>query len=249
MATIGLTVSLGVWQLRRADHKQALAEQLAHQQAAEVVQNSGWPCAGARESAKWAQRPVQLTGIWLPQHTVYLDNRQMSGQPGFFVVTPFKLHPAPGCGGDVVLVQRGWVPRHTQDRTFLSPIPAEPGVVQVQGRWMGTVHQVYALGEEGSLKPNVRGPIVRQNMDIRTWQQWLPDVAWLHGVVLQTAPSQTQGDAAPLAPGEVPLKRDWPAPDTGVDKHHAYAAQWFALAFTITGLYVWFQLIRSRRIR
>ena len=43
------------------------------------------------------------------------------------------------------------------------------------------------------------------------------------------------------------LARDWPAPATGVETHHGYAFQWFALSALITGLYVWFQLIRPRR--
>ena len=44
---------------------------------------------------------------------------------------------------------------------------------------------------------------------------------------------------APAA-GEV-LVRNWPAPDTGIDKHRGYAVQWYALAamaalfFVITG--------------
>ena len=28
------------------------------------------------------------------------------------------------------------------------------------------------------------------------------------------------------------LVRDWPQPDTGADKHRAYAFQWYALSFT-----------------
>jgi surfeit locus 1 family protein len=32
-----------------------------------------------------------------------------------------------------------------------------------------------------------------------------------------------------------------------VSKHQGYAFQWFALCALISGLYVWFQLIRPRR--
>ena len=34
------------------------------------------------------------------------------------------------------------------------------------------------------------------------------------------------------------LKREWDAPDLGVDKHYGYAFQWFALAATILIFYV-----------
>jgi len=42
------------------------------------------------------------------------------------------------------------------------------------------------------------------------------------------------------------LLRHWPAPAFDVHKHYGYAFQWFALAALITGLYVWFQLVRPR---
>jgi surfeit locus 1 family protein len=38
--------------------------------------------------------------------------------------------------------------------------------------------------------------------------------------------------------------RDWPVVNAGVEKHHGYAAQWFALTALIVGLFAWFQLRR-----
>jgi surfeit locus 1 family protein len=57
-----------------------------------------------------------VQGRWLPVAPVFLDNRQMDGRPGFFVLSPLQLDR-----GDVVLVQRGWVPRDMQDRSRLPP--------------------------------------------------------------------------------------------------------------------------------
>ena len=42
------------------------------------------------------------------------------------------------------------------------------------------------------------------------------------------------------------LLRRWPQPGLGVQKHHGYAFQWFALSALLAGLFVWFQLIRPR---
>ena len=56
--------------------------------------------------------------------------------------------------------------------------------------------------------------------------------------VLQTSSPSTTGDG---------LRREWPLPTLGVDRHYGYAAQWFALAALMTGLYVWLQLVRPRR--
>jgi cytochrome oxidase assembly protein ShyY1 len=45
------------------------------------------------------------------------------------------------------------------------------------------------------------------------------------------------------------LLRDWPRPDLGVDKHKAYALQWFVfavLALGLTGFFGWRQYRASR---
>ncbi len=43
-----------------------------------------------------------------------------------------------------------------------------------------------------------------------------------------------------------PLLRQWPAPAVDVGKHYGYAFQWFALCALITGLAMWFQILRPR---
>ena len=45
-------------------------------------------------------RPVRLSGRWVAQATVFLENRQMGGRVGFFVVTPLRLQ---GSGVNAVL--------------------------------------------------------------------------------------------------------------------------------------------------
>ena len=247
VVSVGLTASLGAWQLRRADQKIALAQQLAQRQHDAPWRNADWPCASASATASTQtlpeQRPVSLTGRWLADKVVYLDNRAMDGQAGFFVVTLLQLDPAPLCGPAWVLVQRGWVPRHQLDRTKLPPVATPAGIVSVAGHLVAEINLAYGLGTESPLAPDVRNPLQRQNMSRDDWRRWAgitPSV----GAVLQTdaASSSASGPQAVDT-----LKRAWPAPDTGVGKHHAYAAQWFAMALIITGLYVWFQLLRPSR--
>jgi surfeit locus 1 family protein len=67
--------------------------------------------------------------------------------------------------------------------------------------------------------------------------------------VLQWQPEILPPGQAMPDPSTLPLLRDWPAPASDVGKHHAYAAQWFAMAALITGLYVWFQLVSPLRQR
>ena len=62
----------------------------------------------------------------------------------------------------------------------------------------------------------------------------------------KTAVASTSAAVAPAAARPDRLLRQWPAPAVDVGKHHGYAFQWFALCALITGLALWFQIIRPR---
>ncbi len=106
---VAVTARMGLWQLDRAAQKTALQALID-----ERTRRPELPASALARSVDDAQaqhhRAVRLQGQWLLERTVFLDNRQMDGRPGFIVVTPLKLAGA----NDAVLVQRGWVPR---DRT------------------------------------------------------------------------------------------------------------------------------------
>lgn len=264
-----LTARLGVWQLDRAAEKTTLADLQRQRASAAPWSGRDWPCRTGLKSvvaapaaepntqqgsdmpgteadaALPAQQPVALRGRWLSQHTVFLDNRPMGGQPGFFVVTPLRLSDS-ACPGGIVLVQRGWWPRDAQDRQRLPEWPEADGEVVVRGVVLAQVSQAYALGEEGP-PPREAGRVLRQNADEAFWRAWLGQSP-LPGAVLQGHPETMTSDSpAGVAPPD--LRRDWPQPDLGVDKHHAYAAQWFALSALAVGLTLWFSVIRPRRAR
>lgn len=217
---VAATLSLGRWQLSRADQKLALQAAIETQKAKPALDGSAWFAAG--DPSALVHRAVVLEGRWLPRHTVYLDNRQMNGHPGFFVLTPLQLD-----GSDrVVVVQRGWVPRNFQDRAALPAVPTPETPVRVTGRIAPPPSQLYAFGGTEA------GPI-RQNLDLAAFRSetGLP----LLGVsVLQTG-AASDG-----------LLREWLEVGSGVEKHYGYAAQWFGLSALIAILYLWFQMLRPR---
>jgi surfeit locus 1 family protein len=230
-----LTARLGVWQLDRADEKTRLTR-LAQQRAAAQPWRAGdWPCrvGGPVELALPQRQPVVLRGRWVPEHTVFLDNRPMGGRPGFFVITPLRLSTS-ACPDGVVLVQRGWWPRDALDRQRLPDWSDPTEEVEVRGEVLAQVSRTYALGEEPA-PPAAVPARLRQNVDDVFWRARMGQSP-LPGAVLQRHPEQVvQGGAA------VPeLLRNWPEPDAGVDKHHGYAAQWFALSGLSVGLTAWF---------
>ena len=237
---VALTARLGVWQLSRADEKKQAYALMQSQRGQLPWTNADWPCDRAMDAVKLpAYRPVVLQGQWLANRTVFLDNRPMDGMSGFVVVTPLLLDGGEGaCQGRIVLVERGWVPRDPRDRQRLPDLPADQAHVSVVGRVVPALSRTFQLGSESELA-SAPGPLLRQNADVAFWRHWLGQVP-VAGAVLQV-----QAHAS-VAQADV-MRRNWPEPGQGQDKHLAYAAQWFALSALIIGLTVWFQIIRPRR--
>lgn len=89
LASMLATASLGRWQLARAAEKEALQARIDERTRQPAIDGRSLLApAGPEAQQALVHRSVALQGRWLPQHTVYLDNRQMQGRPGFFVLTP-----------------------------------------------------------------------------------------------------------------------------------------------------------------
>lgn len=213
----GLTFSLGQWQLRRAAQKEAVQAAIEAKKSLPAL--DGRALTAIKNIANEVYRQVLVQGVWQSAHTVYLDNRPMNGRTGFWVMTPLALQGT----GQMILVQRGWVPRDFADRTRLPEVATPAGLVRVEGRIAPPPSKLYAF------KGVDAGPI-RQNLDLAAFrlETGLPLMAVS---LLQTG-----------APSEG-LLREWAAPNLGVDKHYGYAFQWFGLCALVVILYAWFQMI------
>jgi surfeit locus 1 family protein len=219
---IAVTVSLGMWQWGRGSQRTALQEATEARGRLAPLSVADLP-PDLLQAQAVLHRPVVLRGEWLPQRTVFLDNRQMNGVPGFYVVTPLRLQ-----GRDaVILVQRGWVQRNFIRRELLPPVQTPAGVVQLQGRLAPPPAKLYALAAEEE------GPI-RQNLDLTRFRTET-------GLPLLPYSVQQTGAASEG------LLRQWPQAGSGAEKNYGYAFQWWAIAALIAILYVWFQLLVPRR--
>lgn len=220
-----LTARLGWWQLDRAAQKVERQAVLTERQSLQPLEVAALPRDETAAESHY-QRQVNVTGVWLTEHTVYLDNRQMGGRPGFFVLTPLRLPD-----GTAVLVQRGWQPRDFLDRTRVRMPPTPSGEIRLLGRIAPGPARLYEFDGVAS------GPI-RQNLDLFAYASET-HLLLRPFTVLQLKPVD-------LAP-EDGLSRDWPQPAADVHKHYGYAFQWFALSALTLCLYVWFQVILPRR--
>lgn len=224
IAAVAATARLGAWQLARAAEKIALQTALDTRGHLAPLTNADLAREPGQADAQH-YRPAIVRGQWIAGHTVFLENRQMNGRPGLFVVTPLRLDGR----SDAVLVQRGWAPRDMRDRTLLPRVDEPPGRVEVHGLIAPPPSRLFEFSA-------AQVGAIRQNLDL---------AAFSAEVHLPLAPVSVQQNDSAATAGDA-LLRQWPHPAVDVHKHYGYAFQWFAMSALMAGLYVWFQLVRPR---
>jgi len=221
LAGVLITFNLGLWQLSRAQEKLRLQASME----AQALQTPLVAKDFQQDPSLWQNihRPAQLQGQWLPDSTVYLDNRSHQGQPGFWVMTPLRWAP-----GQVVWVQRGWVQRDRVDAQKAPHIDTPSGNVTIQGRVAAPLSHMVELGTDAPA--NQSRPRIQANLSLPQMQALVADN--VSGILIQTG-EPSEG-----------LRRDWPVVALSADKNKGYAFQWFALCALMAGLYLWFQWIQ-----
>ncbi|WP_150680405.1 SURF1 family protein [Pandoraea pneumonica] len=223
---VALTASLGVWQFDRAHMRlarQALIEQAEH---APVIEFERGPNAKTYTLDDVANRRVRVTGHFLQNRVVYLDNRPRNELPGFYVVMALQVTP-----DRVVLVNRGWLPRDLRDRAAIMPYATPAGDVTIEGIAQPDPSRAFELGHGGS----AAGMMIRQNLDVN-------DYAHETGLPLQPFVIMQSNDTGDH------LLRDWPAPASGADRNYGYMAQWFGMSLILALLGLRLAYKRGRRL-
>ena len=227
---IVLTSSLGMWQWSRAQEKWALEESIERMKALPALSMESY--LALANPLERLHRTVLLKGEWLREETIYLDNRAMNSQAGFWVMTPLKL----GAKGSV-LVQRGWIPRNAQVRTELPEFETPQGEVQIEARISQGPSKMFELGETAPATFNsldeARSLKIRQNVDLQAFAK--ERGLQLVGHVIEVG-ANSQG-----------LRRDWPVPASTAYKNVGYTVQWFAMSLLLAALYTWYQIIKPQR--
>ena len=222
LVVISIGCGAGIWQLNRAEQKIRLGESLATK--------LGMPILNANtadlSSELATERRITARGRFLREEAVWLDNRPRpipegisnTAQAGFYLMMPLVLEGQK----KVLWINRGWAPRNNLNRVELPPITTPDDIVVIDGVGFPHPGRVYELGRQTE---TISQPRIEQNFDLSKEAKLHP---WdqLPFIVRESSSNKSDG-----------LVRNWPLPTNGVDRHYAYAFQWFALA--ILGFLFW----------
>lgn len=216
IAFTALFITLGFWQLERADQKAVQIEQHASLMNLPAEQLHAVPRAQRLDG-----RRVKLIGEIDAERVFLLDNVVLDGRVGFEVVQAMQLSE-----GGTVLINRGFVAAGAS-RAVLPSVPALGNRFTTSGRiyrsdWM---NRDQALAYSG-------------------WPRVVPTQApgVLSGLLArQLLPFVVRLDAED-ANG---LPRHWVTTVMLPAKHRGYAVQWFAMAFALVGMFIYFTFGRQ----
>ena len=211
-----LLMSLGFWQLDRADEKRQSATAFSQGQLlppSEITQ----AFTSDKQSFFWNR--VTGTGVYQPI-SILLDNRIRNGRAGYEVLTPLETSD-----GTLVLVDRGWLPA-SADRTELPAIEQVLYPAPYQGNLGPPPASGISINEHGGAIESLNENVYRvQKIELDILAQKL-SIPFINGV-LYLSNESPHGYA-----------RDWPKPGFNPQKHEAYATQWFVMAVIVAGLFI-----------
>jgi surfeit locus 1 family protein len=210
---LGIFLSLGRWQWQRGEAKQAVWAEFERNAPAEPI--------GARRIAEVARfTHLRLEGSFLPDRQFLLDNRSHDGKPGYEVLTPFRQ-----LSGEVILVNRGWVPfGGYRDRL---PDISMPAAARASQTISGRLEELPASGlASGRAPPDPRSA-------------WPKLTSFPTHDELSAALGERIDARILLLDREAPhgYVRSWKPPGLDPSRHFSYAIQWWGFAVVLLVLY------------
>lgn len=228
---MGIFLSLGNWQLNQAERKRVLLDShIARKNQQPVIINSRDTLATLP-----VYTPVTLSGHWLSDQTILLDNQRRQGQTGVLVLTPLVLH-----SGEAVLVNRGFVPLTIDRKLAAEQVTAIKFMPATDAA--NVIHGFYWTWPRVGLDMS---PVLTLLEGFSLWSNLVP------AQVVASKPQLSLHAEGVILLGESlgSFPRDFQPINQGFgpEKHIAYAVQWFSFAGIIVIL--WLAFFWRRRPR
>jgi cytochrome oxidase assembly protein ShyY1 len=227
MVLLYLMISLGFWQLDRAEYRDNLQRQ--------ILERKTYPPASLDTLPESEQErrylPVELHGYYDSEHSFLLDNRIHAGRAGYHLYTPLLLDD-----GSAILVNRGFIVLGA-DRNILPDTSVldqagdklSPSRVTITG--LLDLVPVQSIRLSDYKHDSDSWPVVLQHVDLQeimsiTGTRFYDMILWLD-----------EG-------GIGAKKHDMPVLNFNSAKNIGYAFQWFAMS---TALVIIYLVVNTRR--
>ena len=102
-----LCISLSLWQVSRAFEKKQLFDTKIERGKNFIKLVPDMMPTTKSEVYNFDQQALTVEGVWVPDATIYIDNRSNEGVPGIHVLSALRLRDSK----TVVWVNRGWAPK------------------------------------------------------------------------------------------------------------------------------------------
>ena len=226
-----LLISLGLWQLDRADEKREIDHgiQLAITKMPLKLNETK---LGTKETneilLQEVYRPAAVSGIYDNNNQFLLDNRTHLGKPGYHVLTPFKFDSTvksdKQASSHAVLINRGWI-TYNGTRDNIPSIDVENNDREILGQIKQVTEAIVLNDDDKKAVQNSNNPKLIQSIQIAELNKELD--YQLLPIIIELDKQDKDG-----------FIREWQPYYGSIDKHNAYALQWFAMAAILLFLFI-----------
>ncbi len=207
IATLALLITLGFWQLDRADEKRAIEDQIANANAGDVELITSLDLLSDKEYYH-----VLLRGSYIEDRQFIYDNQIVDQIPGYYVLTPFVLK------GDsrAILINRGFIPWNGR-RDQIADIDIAEKITEVKVQISKPVKRIELKASQ--IKRDF--PVLIQALDLAEMSAIASlDFANIVGLL---SPESENG-----------FVRKWEPYTGSIERHIGYAIQWFLMALVLS---------------
>ncbi len=220
---VSLFLSLAWWQYQRAQYKRDSQISFDTEMARAPIDYTSLD-----SSTSTRFKRTQLSGQYLPQTTVLIDNIVHEQQAGYQVITAFQTEKGQTETGDVLSINRGWVPLGS-DRNTLPTIQTPAELVTIIGRFDHPRSKPLGLNED----------FLSQAIADQRWP-WFELDAYRLKTGLPLTPLFVSLE--PGEPGAAVAKL--PIFDANIGMHIGYMIQW--AAFALAAIVIWLMISRKQ---
>ena len=206
VATLALLISLGFWQLDRANEKRAIENQIARANSGDVELINSVEFLKEKEYYH-----IRLQGAYIDDKQFIYDNQIVDQISGYYVLTPLVLK------GDskAILINRGFIPWNGR-RDKLADIDVGEKLTEVMVQISKPVRRMELKASEITRE----FPVLIQALDLDE----MSTIASLDftSVIGLLSPESDNG-----------FVRQWEPYTGSIERHIGYAIQWFLMALVL----------------